>query len=253
MRRNHIFMNVKEEVEKRVEFIKQVLKESRADGIILGNSGGKDCALVTILSKMATDNVVNVIMPCESKRNYTVDRDDALKLSKKFDIETYEIDLTDTKLMLKDAVKDYCGDKSNMHFNNMNPRLRMITLYTIAQSKNLLVAGTGNLSEMTMGYFTKWGDGAYDFDPISDLTVSEVYEMLRYLDAPTEIIEKEPSAGLYEGQTDEKEMGVTYASIEEFIKTGKGPDSDKIKSVYLKTAHKRSLPKVYRRIELDVE
>lgn len=246
-------MNVKEEVEKRVEFIKQVLKESRADGIILGNSGGKDCALVTILSKMATDNVVNVIMPCESKRNYTVDRDDALKLSKKFDIETYEIDLTDTKLMLKDAVKDYCGDKSNMHFNNMNPRLRMITLYTIAQSKNLLVAGTGNLSEMTMGYFTKWGDGAYDFDPISDLTVSEVYEMLRYLDAPTEIIEKEPSAGLYEGQTDEKEMGVTYASIEEFIKTGKGPDSDKIKSVYLKTAHKRSLPKVYRRIELDVE
>lgn len=123
MRRNHIFMNVKEEVEKRVEFIKQVLKESRADGIILGNSGGKDCALVTILSKMATDNVVNVIMPCESKRNYTVDRDDALKLSKKFDIETYEIDLTDTKLMLKDAVKDYCGDKSNMHFNNMNPRL----------------------------------------------------------------------------------------------------------------------------------
>lgn len=253
MRRNHIFMNVKEEVEKRVEFIKQVLKESRADGIILGNSGGKDCALVTILSKMATDNVVNVIMPCESKRNYTVDRDDALKLSKKFDIETYEIDLTDTKLMLKDAVKDYCGDKSNMHFNNMNPRLRMITLYTIAQSKNLLVAGTGNLSEMTMGYFTKWGDGAYDFDPISDLTVSEVYEMLRYLDAPTEIIEKEPSAGLYEGQTDEKEMGVTYASIEEFIKTGKGPDSDKIKSEYLKTAHKRSLPKVYRRIELDVE
>ncbi len=253
MRRNHIFMNVKEEVEKRVEFIKQVLKESRADGIILGNSGGKDCALVTILSKMATDNVVNVIMPCESKRNYTVDRDDALKLSKKFDIETYEIDLTDTKLMLKDAVKDYCGDKSNMHFNNMNPRLRMITLYTIAQSKNLLVAGTGNLSEMTMGYFTKWGDGAYDFDPISDLTVSEVYEMLRYLDAPTEIIEKEPSAGLYEGQTDEKEMGVTYASIEEFIKTGKGPDSYKIKSVYLKTAHKRSLPKVYRRIELDVE
>lgn len=221
MRRNHIFMNVKKEVEKRVEFIKQVLKESRADGIILGNSGGKDCALVTILSKMATDNVVNVIMPCESKRNYTVDRDDALKLSKKFDIETYEIDLTDTKLMLKDAVKDYCGDKSNMHFNNMNPRLRMITLYTIAQSKNLLVAGTGNLSEMTMGYFTKWGDGAYDFDPISDLTVSEVYEMLRYLDAPTEIIEKEPSAGLYEGQTDEKEMGVTYASIEEFIKTGK--------------------------------
>ncbi len=253
MRRNHIFMNVKEEVEKRVEFIKQVLKESRADGIILGNSGGKDCALVTILSKMATDNVVNVIMPCESKRNYTVDRDDALKLSKKFDIETYEIDLTDTKLMLKDAVKDYCGDKSNMHFNNMNPRLRMITLYTIAQSKNLLVAGTGNLSEMTMGYFTKWGDGAYDFDPISDLTVSEVYEMLRYLDAPTEIIEKEPSAGLYEGQTDEKEMGVTYASIEEFIKTGKGHDSDKIKSAYLKTAHKRSLPKVYRRIELDVE
>lgn len=246
-------LNVKEEVEKRVEFIKQVLKDSKADGIILGNSGGKDCTLVTILSKMATDNVINVIMPCESKRNYTIDRDDALSVSKKFGVETYEIDLTDTKLMLKDALKDYCGDKSNMHFNNMNPRLRMITLYTIAQSRNLLVAGTGNLSEMTMGYFTKWGDGAYDFNPISDLTVSEVYEMLRYLGAPAEIIEKEPSAGLYEGQTDEKEMGVTYDSIEKFIKTGEGEDSEKIKSVYLKTAHKRELPRVYKRVELDVK
>ena len=103
----------------------------------------------------------------------------------------------------------------------------MTTLYTIAGSEGRLVAGTGNRSEAFMGYFTKWGDGAYDFNPIADLTVTEIYEFLDYLNAPESIRTKAPSAGLYEGQTDEKEMGVTYAAIDRYILTGEATREDK--------------------------
>jgi NAD+ synthase len=108
--------------------------------------------------------------------------------------------------------------------HNIAPRLRMAVLYSIAQSKNCLVAGTGNKSEATVGYFTKWGDGAYDFNVIADLTVTEIYEFLRYLNAPDQIIEKAPSAGLFDGQTDEGEMGIKYADIDRYILDGGGEE-----------------------------
>ena len=244
-------MDYKNEVEKRVQYIRDTIASAHSDGVILGNSGGKDCTLVSILCKMATPNVYNVIMPCESSINYGQDRDDAWKVSKQFDIETVEVDITEAKRALKKVIEPFCGDKSTMHFSNMNPRLRMITLYTIAQSRNLLVAGTGNLCENVMGYFTKWGDGAYDFNPIYDLKVSEVYGMLEYLGAPECIIKKVPSAGLYEGQTDEKEMGVTYTSIENFIDGKVDESHEKIARVYARTAHKRRLTSVYNRVELN--
>lgn len=93
----------------------------------------------------------------------------------------------------------------------------MLTLYAVAASENRLVCGTGNRSESYVGYFTKWGDGAYDMNPIADLTVTEIYEFLRFLDAPSRIIEKAPSAGLFDGQTDESEMGMTYAELDKYI------------------------------------
>ena len=98
-----------------------------------------------------------------------------------------------------------------------------------------------------MGYFTKWGDGAYDLNPISDLTVTEIYDFLRFLDAPSNIITKAPSAGLFEGQTDEAEMGVTYAQIDEFIRNGTGdPDAvAKIKAAHARTEHKRRPARMY--------
>ena len=99
-----------------------------------------------------------------------------------------------------------------------------------------------------MGYFTKWGDGAYDFNPISDLTVTEIYEFLEYLKAPRRIIEKAPSAGLFEGQTDEQEMGVSYRAIDDFL-MGK-PVSDEEKAVidrfHSRSAHKMRMPAVYK-------
>ena len=123
----------------------------------------------------------------------------------------------------------------------------MITLYALAQSRGYLVAGTGNLCEATVGYFTKWGDGAYDLNPIADLTVPEVYEILEYLGAPRNIIEKAPSAGLYQGQTDESELGVSYADITAYIRGGELDEEKRarIGEMEKSTAHKRRMPLRY--------
>lgn len=240
-------MDCKKEVENRVNWIREILANAHANGIVIGNSGGKDCTLVEILSKMATDNVLSVIMPCESKRNYNIDRDHALLVAEKYDIKTIEVDITEAKLALKSALTPIIGEEVPMAYGNMNPRLRMTVLYTIAQTYNYLVAGTGNASERFMGYFTKWGDGAFDFNPIADLTVAEVYEMLEYLEAPREIIDKAPSAGLFDGQTDEDEMGVKYSDVDEYIKTGKCNNHDKILSANKRTEHKRVPSPIYKR------
>lgn len=125
----------------------------------------------------------------------------------------------------------------------------MTTLYLVAQTEGCLVAGTGNKSENTMGYFTKWGDGGYDFNPIGDLTVREVYDFLRYLDAPQSVIDKKPSAGLWEGQTDEQELGMSYAEIDDYILFGKAsPETKKkIDDIFRKNEHKRKMPPVFGR------
>lgn len=233
------------ETENRVAFIKKCLSDAGAKGIVFANSGGKDCALVGILCKLACDNVLGVMLPCQSKRNYNEDTKDGKALAEQFDIENITIDLSDTKLELMNKLAPY--SPSQAAANNIAPRLRMTTVYTLAQSRNSLVAGTGNLSERTMGYFTKWGDGACDFNPIADLTATEVFEFLRYLKAPQSIIEKAPSAGLYDGQTDEADMGMTYAELDRYIKTGEG-DEDKIQKIQRAsriTAHKRRMPPMY--------
>ena len=162
-----------------------------------------------------------------------------------------EVDLTAVREALLEAV-DRSGAVeavSDPAKTNINPRLRMATVYALAQTRGALVCGTGNKDEAFMGYFTKWGDGAYDFNPIGDLTVTEIYEFLRFLGAPESIIEKAPSAGLFDGQTDEKEMGVTYAAIERYMETGDGDPADvaRIERAHAATAHKRAPQKVYGR------
>ncbi|WP_326907457.1 NAD(+) synthase [Sedimentibacter sp. MB31-C6] len=237
------------ELKNRVNFIKEILNKSKASGIIYGNSGGKDSALVGILCKMACENTLGVIMPCESKRNFGEDMEDGLKVADQFNIDYITVDLTNTKKALLSSVEEI-SNVTDTAKANIAPRLRMTTLYSIGQSKNYLVAGTGNKSEVYMGYYTKWGDGAYDFNPIADLTVTETYEFLRFLNAPESIIQKAPSAGLFEGQTDEKEMGVSYSEIDEYINTSNGtPEAiTKIKNAHEKTEHKRRLPLTYNAI-----
>ena len=231
------------ETKRRVEFVRGVIESAGADGIVYGNSGGKDSALAGILCKMAWDNTVGLVMPCGSKRNYETDKDDAETIASKFNIALRIIDLAAVRNELVRVV----GEKTRLNNSaiaNIAPRLRMTALYAVAASENRLVAGTGNRSERYMGYFTKWGDGACDFNPIADLTVTEIYEFLRYLDAPDFIIDKAPSAGLFDGQTDESEMGVTYRSIDEFLLNGAANEHDGaiIEKFHKSSEHKRKMP-----------
>ncbi|HZK88409.1 MAG TPA: NAD(+) synthase [Anaerovoracaceae bacterium] len=235
----------KEELIKRIAFIKNLLETSGAEGIVYGNSGGKDSALAGILSKMACENTLGVMMPCQSKRNYEEDTVDAIEVAEQFDIETITVDLTKLKNTFEKTLLDI--EITAKALTNVNPRLRMTTLYAIAQSKNLLVCGTGNRSEGYMGYFTKWGDGAFDFNPIGDLTVGEIYDFLKFLNAPKAIIEKAPSAALFEGQTDEKEMGITYKEIDNYILNGIAtPEGlEIIEKHHNASMHKRESLKIY--------
>ena len=228
------------EFENRVAFIRELVSKSGMNGIVYGNSGGKDSALVGILCKAACDNTVGIIMPCTSKRNYGMDTADAMTVAERYGIETRRVDLSPVKEAAVGQISE-AAELNTAALSNIAPRLRMMTLYAVAAAEQRLVAGTGNRSEAYVGYFTKWGDGAHDFNPISDLTVKEIFEFLRYLKAPECIIEKAPSAGLFDGQTDESEMGLSYAKLDEYLLTGKtDPDSEKL----IEKMHSRSLHKL---------
>ena len=230
----------KEEFEQRVAYIRGLVETSHSKGIVFGNSGGKDSALVGILCKAACDNTVGIIMPCASKRNFGLDKDDGNAVAEQFHIETRVIDLTEVRQKELDQLATIT-EMTDLAIANIAPRLRMTTLYAVAAAEGRLVAGTGNASEAYMGYFTKWGDGAHDFNPSSDLTATEIFEFLEYLNAPRCIIEKAPSAGLFDGQTDEQEMGVTYAAIDRYLMTGEAEERDReiIERFHARSEHKR--------------
>jgi NAD+ synthase len=241
MRRNY-----QQETQRRIAYIRETLTTAGATGVVYGNSGGKDSALVGILCKMACENTVGLIMPCGSRRNYNEDKTDAQEVARLFNISTRIVDLS----QLKDDYVELLGAQTELTplaIKNLAPRIRMTTLYAIAASENRLVAGTGNRSEGFMGYFTKWGDGAHDFNPIADLTVTEIYEFLRELGAPEAILTKAPSAGLFDGQTDELEMGITYQAIDTFLLDGTASEEDMaiLTRFNRVSAHKRRLPSQY--------
>ena len=235
------------EFEKRVDWIRSLVESAHADGVVFGNSGGKDSALVGVLCKAACENTVGVLLPCGSKRSYGADADDGRALAEAFGIETRVVDLGRTRESLIAALGEAAA-LNDAALTNLAPRLRMTALYAVAAAENRLVAGTGNRSEIYMGYFTKWGDGSSDFDPIADLTAGEVFEFLEYLNAPRRIIDKAPSAGLFDGQTDEQDMGVSYRAIDEWILCGTGEEKDLavIRRYHARSEHKRRQIAVYR-------
>ena len=224
----------------RTDYIRSVVEKSGAAGIVYGNSGGKDSALVGILCKAACDDTVGIIMPCGANRNYTTDTTDAMTVARQYGIETRIVDLSAVRAAELQAIEGKCALKENVR-NNIAPRLRMTTLYAFAAAENRLVAGTGNRSEAYMGYFTKWGDGAHDFNPIADLTVTEIYAFLRWLKAPAFLLQKAPSAGLFDTQTDESEMGVTYKSIDNYLLNNRAQGEEK---KIIESFHRRSLHKL---------
>ncbi|MBR6208793.1 MAG: NAD(+) synthase [Oscillospiraceae bacterium] len=227
------------EYRRRVEYIAETVSRSGANGIVYGNSGGKDSALVGILCKAACDNTLGLILPCSSDRNYTADATDAMTVARRYGIETRMVDLTPVRVAELAALDGKCAINNRSRIN-LAPRLRMLTLYAFAAAEDRLVAGTGNRSETYMGYFTKWGDGACDFNPISDLTVTEIYAFLQWLGAPAFLQEKAPSAGLFDSQTDEEEMGVTYATIDQYLLGGpvSPEDRERIDACHRRSFHK---------------
>ncbi len=238
--------NYEIELKNRKKFIKDKLSEAHATGIIFGNSGGKDSALVGILCRAACENTVGIIMPCASSRNYGSDAQDALEIAKLYDFESRRVDLTPVRELHEAALAE-ATKLSEQALTNIAPRLRMTTLYAIAASENRLVAGTSNRSEIYMGYFTKWGDGASDFNPIADLTATEVVEFLDYLEVPHHIAHKPPSAGLFEGQTDESDMGISYEDIDRFLLTGEASEENMaiIERFHNRSEHKRRSIAIY--------
>ena len=197
-------------------WIKEYVASAGAKGIILGLSGGIDSSVIAALSvnALGKENVIGVGLPIESVPQ---DLEDAKAIAKHLGITFIISDLTSVyNEFLKVLPSQIKSNK--IAFANIKPRLRMTMIYFIGQSiGGYLVAGTGNRSELAIGYFTKYGDGGVDFEPIGALYKCEVREMARVLGIPDKIINKAPSAGLWEGQTDEDEIGLTYDLLNEIL------------------------------------
>lgn len=236
-------------VDKLVNWIKERVASAGAKGCVFGISGGLDSSVVGALCKKAfPDNVLGLFMPCCSLAE---DLSDAKKVAKKFSIPTKLIELDPVFNQLYKQIEGKSpGKEVDLAIANLKPRLRMVTLYYHANKLNYLVVGTGNRSEAVMGYSTKYGDGGVDILPLGFLLKSQVRDMAKELGIPKEIIEKKPSAGLWHGQTDEEEMGITYEVLDKIILAmDKGDFSgldqklvEKVKQKLAATEHKRSLP-----------
>lgn len=206
-----------------IKWISDYVEKSKAKGVVLGLSGGKDSAVVLAMAVKALgkENVVAVSMPCNS---IVSDFDDAKECAEKFGVAFRKIDVTSIYEELEKSVNAEIGKLGANELStdakiNIKPRIRMTVLYGIAQSLGYLVIGTGNLCEAMVGYTTKWGDSASDFNPIANFTVAEVLKMGEYLGVPNSIIKKAPNDGLG-GKTDEEKMGVKYSQIAEMIENG---------------------------------
>jgi NAD+ synthase len=219
-----------------IGWIRQKVKESGAEGVIVGLSGGIDSSVTAVLCKEAfPDDILGLIMPCDSSPD---DRKDAEDLAKTFDIDYKVVDLSKTYDTITAALDE--GDKISMA--NIKPRLRMTVLYYYANLKRYLVVGTDNKSELLLGYFTKYGDGGVDILPIADLYKRDVRRLAKELGIAKEIIDRKPSAGLWEGQSDEDEIGLSYEEIDDILE--KGIDDKKVKEMVKNSEHKRKLPPI---------
>ena len=248
---------MEEIVNKITKFIKEKVEEAKANGVVVGLSGGIDSSVTAYLcvKALGKDKVLGLIMP--EKHTNPRDIEHAKMVAEKLGIKYIISDITD--ILKAFGAGGYVPTKEfdKIADGNLKARIRMCLLYYFANKYNLLVAGTSNKSEIYVGYGTKHGDIACDIRPIGNLFKTEVRELAKYLGVPKEIIENPPSAGLWEGQTDEGELGIKYETLDEILKLyekGKTPEEihketniplETIEYVFdliKKNEHKRTLP-----------
>jgi len=231
------------------QWLRQVLESTGAQGFVLGLSGGVDSAAAAGLAVRAVgpEKVLAVLMPCHS-----IPEDARLGqlVADAFDIPTVTVDLCAGYDALAAALPP---SDHPLAAANLKPRLRMLTLYYLAQSRDYLVLGSGNKTELAVGYFTKHGDGGVDLLPLGELNKGEVWDLARELGVPREVVDRAPSAGLWPGQTDEAELGITYRQLDEVLAAIEAGDTsaidpntlEKVEAMIARSAHKRALPPVY--------
>jgi NAD+ synthase len=242
--------------EKIATWLRERAEAAGARGFLCGLSGGIDSAVVSRLCQMATpQRALGVLLPCYS---HPQDEEDARLVASTFTLPVVRVDLGPTFDALSEALHtavkglpthvNVVDIKQQVPEANTKPRLRMTSLYFIANSLNYLVAGTGNRSEITLGYYTKFGDGGVDVLPIGGLLKSEVRTLARELGVPQRVIDKAPTAGLWMGQTDEAEMGFTYDMLEKYLAQGRSAVpadvADRIDRLRASSDHKRVMPPV---------
>lgn len=222
-------------------WIRERVKEAGAEGAVVGLSGGVDSSTAAVLAKRALgDRMLGLIMPCHSD---PTDVEHAKLVATKFDIKTEYVDLTP----VFDCLMGALPPGGRLARGNLKPRLRMSTLYYFANNLHYLVMGTGDKSELTIGYFTKYGDGGVDILPIGDLLKTQVRKLAKELGVPDEIIAKPPSPGLWEGQTGEGEIGIAYEELDKIllaIESGDTSNCDpealkRVKGMIAASEHKR--------------
>lgn len=239
--------------ERITNWIKKQVRSAGAQGVVVGLSGGVDSSVVGVLSKRAfPEAVLGLIMPCFSN---PLDLEHAQLVAERFDIQTRLVDLSSIFAQLAGLLeaRPYTKGEASLAISNIKPRLRMITLYYFANKFNYLVAGTGNKSEMTMGYFTKYGDGGVDALPLGGLLKSQVRQLAGQIGIPEQIVDKPPSAGLWAGQTDEGEMDITYDQLDKIISGLERNDLsgcdrmmvERVEGAMRRSQHKRQLPPIF--------
>jgi NAD+ synthase len=224
------------------------VRDAGLTGAVVGLSGGIDSAVVSGLCARALgpENVLGVVLPIHSN---TTDAEHGEQTARAWGIELRTIDLSG----VYDALTEALPSGSDLANANIKPRLRMIALYHHANTLGRMVVGTGNRSELMAGYYTKYGDGGTDLLPIAGLYKWQVRDLARSIGVPSAIIEKPPSAGLWLGQTDEQEMGITYEELDRTlaaIDTGQeatidAPVLERVQAMMRASEHKRHLQPIY--------
>ena len=206
--------NIENEI---TSFIRAQMDESGASGVVIGLSGGIDSTVTAYLAARAIghENVLGILLPV---RNLTPGQDtgDAIDIADRLGIEYRVIEISGILQSLSGSIPDYDADAAVSN-GNLIARTRMCVLYYYANLLNRLVIGTGNRTELLLGYATKYGDSGVDIEPLGDLYKTEVFELAKYLGVPERIIEKPPSARLWVGQTDEGELGMRYQEIDRIL------------------------------------